>query len=45
MLIKIIISKQGMCIKIDMYIGRPKELWKSLKTLGLKFERSISSIN
>ena len=45
MLIKITISKQGMRIKTDLYIGRPKELWKSLKTLGLKFELSISSIN
>ena len=25
-------------------IGKPKELWKSLKSLGLKFERSISNI-
>ena len=26
-------------------IGKPKELWKSLKSLGLKFECSISNIN
>ena len=27
------------------FIGKPKKLWKSLKSLGLKFERSISNIN
>ena len=26
-------------------IRKPKELWKSLKSLGLKFEHSISNIN
>ena len=26
-------------------IRKPKELWKSLKSLGVKFERSISNIN
>ena len=26
-------------------IGKPTELWKSLKSLGVKFERSISNIN
>ena len=26
-------------------IRKPKELWKSLKSLGLKFEHSISKIN
>ena len=25
--------------------GKPKELWKSLKSLGLKFERSITNID
>ena len=25
-------------------IGKPKELWKSKKSLGLKFERSISDV-
>ena len=25
--------------------GKPKKLWKSLKSLGLKFERSVSNIN
>ena len=27
------------------FIGKPKKLRKSLKSLGLKFERSISDIN
>ena len=31
--------------KLNENIGKPKELWKSLKSLGLKFERSISNIN
>ena len=31
--------------KLTENIGRPKELWKSLKSLDLKFERSISNIN
>ena len=31
--------------KLTENIGKPKELWKSLKSLGLKFERSISKIN
>ena len=31
--------------KLTENIGKPKELWKSLKSLGLKFERSISNIN
>ena len=26
-------------------LGKPKGLWKSLKSLGLKFERFISNIN
>ena len=29
--------------KLTENIGKPRELWKSLKSLGLKFERSISS--
>ena len=31
--------------KLTENIGKPKELWKSLKSLGLKFDRSISIIN
>ena len=31
--------------KLTENIGKPKELWKSLNSLGLKFERSISNIN
>ena len=31
--------------KLTENIGKPKQLWKSLKSLGLKFERSISNIN
>ena len=31
--------------KLTENIGKPKELWKSLKVLSLKFERYISSIN
>ena len=31
--------------KLTENIGKPKELWKSLKSLGLKLERSISNIN
>ena len=31
--------------KLTENIGKPKELWKSLKSLGLRFERSISNIN
>ena len=31
--------------KLTANIGKPKELWKSLKSLGLKFERSIANIN
>ena len=31
--------------KLTESIGKPKGLWKSLKSLGLKFERSISNIN
>ena len=31
--------------KLTENIGKPKELWKSLKSLGLKFEHSISNIN
>ena len=32
-------------IKLTENIGNLKELWKCLKSLGLKFERSISNIN
>ena len=31
--------------KLTENTGKPKELWKSLKSLGLKFQRSISNIN
>ena len=31
--------------KLTENIGNPKKLWKRLKSLGLKFERSISNIN
>ena len=31
--------------KLIENIGKSKELWKSLKSLGLKFKRSISNIN
>ena len=31
--------------KLTENIEKPKELWKSLKSLGLKYERSISNIN
>ena len=31
--------------KLTDSIGKPKQLWKILKSLGLKFERSISNIN
>ena len=31
--------------KLTENIRKPKELWKNLKSLGLKFERSISNIN
>ena len=31
--------------KLTESIEKPKELWKSSKSLGLKFERSISNIN
>ena len=31
--------------KLTENIGKPKELWKCLKSLGLKFESSISNIN
>ena len=31
--------------KLTKNIGKPKQLWKSLKSLGLKFESSISNIN
>ena len=31
--------------KLTENIGKPKELWKFLKSLGLKFERSFSNIN
>ena len=31
--------------KLAENIGKPKELWKSLKSLGLTFEHSISNIN
>ena len=30
-------------VKVTENIGKPKELWKSSKSLGLKFERSIKS--
>ena len=30
--------------KLTENIGEPKELWKRLKSLGLKFGRSISNI-
>ena len=30
--------------KLTENIGKSKELWKGLKSLGLKFERSISNI-
>ena len=30
--------------KLPENIGKPKEFWKSLKSLGLKFERSVSNI-
>ena len=31
--------------KLTEKIGKPKELWKSLESLGLEVERSISNIN
>ena len=31
--------------KLTENIGKSKQLWKSLKSLGLKYERSISNIN
>ena len=31
--------------KLTEKIGKPKTLWKCLKSLGLKFERSVSNIN
>ena len=31
--------------KLTENIGKPKELWNCLKSLGLKFESSISNIN
>ena len=31
--------------KLTQNIGKSKELWKSLKSLGLKIERSISNVN
>ena len=31
--------------KLSENIGKPKELWKSLKSLGLTFECSVSNIN
>ena len=31
--------------KLTKNIGKPKELWKSLKYLGLKYDRSISNIS
>ena len=32
-------------MKLTENIGKPKELWKSLKFLGVKIEYSISNIN
>ena len=31
--------------KLTQNIGKSKELWKSLKSLGLEIERSISNVN
>ena len=31
--------------KLAENIAKPKELWKSLKSLGVTFERSVSNIN
>ena len=31
--------------KLTENIGNPKELWNCLKSLGLKFESSISNVN
>ena len=31
--------------KLTQNIGKSKELWRSLKSLGLKIERSISNVN
>ena len=31
--------------KLTENIGKPKELWKILKSFGLKFERSVSNTN
>ena len=31
--------------KLTENIGKPKELWNCLKSLGLKFESSVSNIN
>ena len=31
--------------KVTENIGKPKEIWKCLKSLGLKFECSISNLN
>ena len=31
--------------KLNENIGKPQELWKSLKSLGLKFECSVFNIN
>ena len=31
--------------KLTENIGKPKELWKCLKSLGMKFERFICNIN
>ena len=44
---KLIRAKKKACFKgkLTENIGRPKELWNCLKSLGMKFESSISSIN
>ena len=42
---KLIRTKEKPESKITENIGKPKELWRSLKSLGLNFERSISNIS
>ena len=42
---KLIRKKAYFESKLTQNIGKSKELWKSLKSLGLKIERSISNVN
>ena len=44
---ELILTKKKTCFerKLTENNGKPKKLWKSLKSLGLKFKRSVSNIN